>query len=74
MAPATQRRARKTPTTTENRQIATALRRLRTLVERNAEEIEKLRDEQKTQFKRFAQVQAELDTVKTAWEKMQAKE
>ena len=72
MPPRTRRGAREAPpSTVQYRRLLTRISRANALAERNAGEIEKLRDELKVQFKRLAQVQAELDTIKKAWEKMQ---
>jgi hypothetical protein len=38
--------------------------RLALAVEENAQELTRIREEQRTQFKRFAQMQAELDSLK----------
>jgi hypothetical protein len=71
MAPRTQRGARKSaPTAAQYRRILSSLQRLTSLVAANGAAIAELRDEQKLQFKRVAQLQAELDAVKKAWEKM----
>ena len=72
MAPRIPRGARAAPPATDQyRRVMSSLRRITALAERNATEIEKLRDEQKVQFKRLAQLQAELDAVKKAWERLQ---
>lgn len=50
--------------------LATLVRRAIAISDRNASEIQKLRDEQRVQFKRSAQLQAELDSIKQAWERL----
>ena len=79
MAPRTRRGAPTPPTQQQFIRLARTCERLAKMVERsavttatNASELEALRDELTVQLKRIGQLQAELDTSKKAWGKMQS--
>lgn len=71
MAPRKPRRASpKTPSLAQYKRLLTVTRRLAEMVEQLADEAADARDERRIQLQRIAQLQAELDTIKKAWEQM----
>jgi hypothetical protein len=58
------------PKPNQNTRIVRSLARMASIVERVVLDVEEIREDQRVQFKRLAQLQAELDAIKKAWERM----